>query len=254
MTTPGLRWPDPTASGGHVWRYDPITCSPLWPPRQGERQGQGRGDRRLLPPELPGADQGGDLDTHLEACCARWAEQLRGHDQTAWNGIRSAPCNRLRRLRQAPGAGHGALSRHRTVPTRFGHCEVLVYVHEVVITEVIARTRAYGKRTSSSIRCTICPCWSKRPTRWIRRLPWPWLLPPVFGDLRRARMGNRLRAGKRESVQVLRCRELLPRDVRIGGAGARRDRLRPAVKHLYGAGTLEPAAPWLLSAYPRARW
>ena len=29
---------------------------PLWPPRQGERQGQGRGDRRLLPPELPGAD------------------------------------------------------------------------------------------------------------------------------------------------------------------------------------------------------
>ena len=29
---------------------------PLWPPRQGERQGQGRGDRRLLPPELRGAD------------------------------------------------------------------------------------------------------------------------------------------------------------------------------------------------------
>ena len=28
----------------------------FWPPRQGERQGQGRGDRRLLPPELPGAD------------------------------------------------------------------------------------------------------------------------------------------------------------------------------------------------------
>ena len=24
-----------------------------------------------------------------------------------------------------------------------------------------------------SILYTICPCWSKRPTRWIRRLPWP---------------------------------------------------------------------------------
>ena len=65
-----------------------------------------------------------DLNTHLEACCAkRWAA-------TAWprpDGRRtpgtgscgsSAPSrNRLRRLRQAPGAGQfavaGALSRHR---------------------------------------------------------------------------------------------------------------------------------------------
>ena len=66
-----------------------------------------------------------DLNTHLEACCAkRWAEQLRGHDQTVGERLGTGSCgssapsrNRLRRLRQAPGAGQfavaGALSRHR---------------------------------------------------------------------------------------------------------------------------------------------
>ena len=69
-----------------------------------------------------------DLNTHLEACCAkRWAEQLRGHDQTVGERLErdravlqrlpAADPNRLRRLRQAPGAGQlavaGALSRHR---------------------------------------------------------------------------------------------------------------------------------------------
>ena len=49
-----------TASvSGHVCSasYDPITCSrtALAAPARGT-QGQGRGDRRLLPPELPGAD------------------------------------------------------------------------------------------------------------------------------------------------------------------------------------------------------
>ena len=63
-------------------------------------------------------------------------------------------------------------------------------------------------RTSSSIRCTICPCWSKKTNALDQAAPLAgWLLPPVFGDLRRlleARMGK---AGKREYVQVLRLIE-----------------------------------------------
>ena len=169
-----------------------------------------------------------DLNTHLEACCAkRWAEQLRGHDQTVGERLERdrAVLQRLPAIAydacdKRPGRVSSlSLVRYRgtdySVPTRFGHCEVLVrgYVHEVVIScaaEVIARhpafIRARGLRLRS--RCTICPCWSKRPTRWIRPAPWTGgLLPPVFGDLRRlleARMGK---AGKREYVQVLRLIE-----------------------------------------------
>ena len=182
-----------------------------------------------------------DLNTHLEACCAkRWAEQLRGHDQTVGERLERdrAVLQRLPAIAydacdKRPGRVSSlSLVRYRgtdySVPTRFGHCEVLVrgYVHEVVIScaaevtsvagslsaavrhysgawhgSAIARcwsaaistlrrrwsrsaraaeppllpgTRVHtSKRTSSSIRCTICPCWSKRSTRWIRRLPWP---------------------------------------------------------------------------------
>ena len=129
-------------------------------------------------------------------------------------------------------------SRHRLLRphtvTAIARC-VRGYVHEVVLScaaEVIARhPRSYEQEDLSSIRCTICPCWSKRPTRWIRRLPWPaGCKPPVFGDLRRlleARMGK---AGKREYVQVLRLIESFSTrrcsSRHIGGAGARRDRLR----------------------------
>ena len=134
-----------------------------------------------------------DLNTHLEACCAkRWAEQLRGHDQTVGERLERdrAVLQRLPAIAydacdKRPGRVSSlSLVRYRgtdySVPTRFGHCEVLVrgYVHEVVIScaaEVIARHPRFirARGLSSSIRCTICPCWSKRPTRWIRRLPWP---------------------------------------------------------------------------------
>ena len=93
-----------------------------------------------------------DLNTHLEACCAkRWAEQLRGHDQTvaatAWNGIvrffSAFPQSPTTPATMRPAGGSSSLSlvRYRVhrltlVPTRFRHCEVLVrgdHVHEVVI-------------------------------------------------------------------------------------------------------------------------
>ena len=98
-----------------------------------------------------------DLNTHLEACCAkRWAEQLRGHDQTVGERLERdrAVLQRLPAIAydacdKRPGRVSSlSLVRYRgtdySVPTRFGHCEVLVrgYVHEVVIScaaEVIAR-------------------------------------------------------------------------------------------------------------------
>ena len=98
-----------------------------------------------------------DLNTHLEACCAmRWAEQLRGHGQTVGERLERdrAVLQRLPAIAydacdKRPGRVSSlSLVRYRgtdySVPTRFGHCEVLVrgYVHEVVIScaaEVIAR-------------------------------------------------------------------------------------------------------------------
>ena len=80
-----------------------------------------------------------DLNTHLEACCAkRWAEQLRGHDQTVGERLERdrAVLQRLPAIAydacdKRPGRVSSlSLVRYRgtdySVPTRFGHCEVLV--------------------------------------------------------------------------------------------------------------------------------
>ena len=253
MTTPGLRWPasSVTASvSGHVCsaRIPLPVRGPLWPPRQGERQGQGRGDRRLLPPELPGADakvpELRDLNTHLEACCAkRWAEQLRGHDQTVGERLERdrAVLQRLPAIAydacdKRPGRVSSlSLVRYRgtdySVPTRFGHCEVLVrgYVHEVVIScaaEVIARhPRSYEQEDFVFDPLHYLSLLEQKTNALDQAAPLAgWLLPPVFGDLRRlleARMGKA--AGIRPGAAA--NRELLPRRCssrHIGGAGARR--------------------------------
>ena len=124
-----------------------------------------------------------------------------------------------------------------SVPTRFGHCEVLVrgYVHEVVIScaaEVIARhPRSYEQEDFVFDPLHYLSLLEQKTNALDQAAPLAgWLLPPVFGDLRRlleARMGK---AGKREYVQVLRLIESFsPRRCssrHIGGAGARRDRLR----------------------------
>ena len=143
-----------------------------------------------------------DLNTHLEACCAkRWAEQLRGHDQirrtpgTGSCGSSAPSRNRLRRLRQAPGAGQfavaGALSRHRLLrphtvrPLRGAGPR---HVHEVVIScaaEVIARAfiRARGLRLRSAALSSLL---EQKTNALDQAAPLAgWLLPPVFGDLRR---------------------------------------------------------------------
>ena len=99
-------------------------------------------------------------------------------------------------------------------PTRFGHCEVLVrgYVHEVVIScaaEVIARhPRSYEQEDFVFDPLHYLSLLEQKTNALDQAAPLAgWLLPPVFGDLRRlleARMGK---AGKREYVQVLRLIE-----------------------------------------------
>ena len=179
-----------------------------------------------------------DPDTHPEACCARrWAEQLRGHDRTAGERLErdravlqrlcAIACDACDACDKRPGRVSSlSLVRYRgtdySVPTRFGHCEVLVrgHVHEVVIScaaEVIARhPRSYGQEdfVFDPLHCLSLP--EQKTNALDQAAPLAsWLLPPVFGDLRRlpeARMGK---AGKREDVQVLRLIESFsPDDVR----------------------------------------
>ena len=168
-----------------------------------------------------------DLNTHLEACCAkRWAEQLRGHDQTVGERLERdrAALQRLPAIAydacdKRPGRVSSlSLVRYRgtdySVPTRFGHCEVLVrgYVHEVVIScaaEVIARhPRSYEQEDFVFDPLHYLSLLEQKTNALDQAAPLAgWLLPPVFGDLRRlleARMGK---AGKREYVQVLRLIE-----------------------------------------------
>ena len=122
-----------------------------------------------------------DLNTHLEACCAkRWAEQLRGHDQTVGDRLerdravlQRLPAIAYDALRQAPGrvssAVAGALSRHRLLrphtvrPLRGAGPRLCPRGgHQLRRRGDCQAPRVHtSKRTSSSIRCTICPCWSK---------------------------------------------------------------------------------------------
>ena len=151
-----------------------------------------------------------------------------------------------------------------SVPTRFGHCEVLVrgYVHEVVIScaaEVIARhPRSYEQEDFVFDPLHYLSLLEQKTNALDQAAPLAgWLLPPVFGDLRRlleARMGK---AGKREYVQVLRLIESFSLDdVRAAiseALEARRDRLRcgqapGAVPDREAAATLEPAGPSLSAA------
>ena len=138
----------------------------------------------------------------------------------AWNGIvrffsafPQSPTTPATSARGGSFAVAGALSRHRLLrphtvrPLRGAGPRLCPRGGHQLRRRGDCGTRVHtSKRTSSSIRCTICPCWSKRPTRWKGgSLGRP--LPPVFGDLRRlleARMGK---AGKREYVQVLRLIE-----------------------------------------------
>jgi len=168
-----------------------------------------------------------ELNAHLEACCRRrWTERLRGHDETI--GERLARDRAT--LQPLPAMPYDAcdkragrvsslsLVRYRgtdySVPTRFGHCEVLVrgYVHEVVIShgaEVIARhPRSYEHEDFIFEPLHYLSLLEQKSNALDQAAPLNgWELPSQFDDLRRlleARMGKK---GKREYVQVLRLLE-----------------------------------------------
>jgi transposase len=173
-----------------------------------------------------------DLNTHLEACCRRrWSEQLRGHGQTVGERLERdrAVLQRLPAIAydacdKRPGRVSSlSLVRYRgtdySVPTRFGHGEVLVrgYVHEVVIScgaEVIARhARSYEHEDFIFDPLHYLSLLERKTNALDQAAPLAgWVLPPVFTDLRRlleARMGKK---GKREYVQVLRLIETFSLD------------------------------------------
>ena len=140
----------------------------------------------------------------------------------AWNGIvrffSAFPQSPTTPAKRPGRVSSLSLVRYRgtdySVPTRFGHCEVLVrgYVHEVVIScaaEVIARhPRSYEQEDFVFDPLHYLSLLEQKTNALDQAAPLAgWLLPPVFGDLRRlleARMGK---AGKREYVQVLRLIE-----------------------------------------------
>ncbi|MBF0250114.1 MAG: hypothetical protein HQL35_05715 [Alphaproteobacteria bacterium] len=103
------------------------------------------------------------------------------------------------------------------MPTRFGHCEVLVrgYVHEVVIShgaEVIARhRRSYESEDFVFDPLHYLSLLERKSNALDQAAPLAgWHLPDAFAVLRRlleARMGGK---GKREYVQVLRLLESFP--------------------------------------------
>ena len=190
--------------------------------------------RNFLVP-MPGFRNPDGPDTHPEACCARrWAEQLRGHDQTVGERLERdrAVLQRLPAITcdacdKRPGRVSSlSLVRCRgtdySVPTRFGHCEVPVrgHVHEAVIScaaEVIARhPRSYEQEDFVFDPLHYLSLLEQKTNAPDQAAPLAGrLLPPVSGDPRRlpeARMGK---AGKREYVQVLRLiGSFSPDDVR----------------------------------------
>jgi transposase len=167
------------------------------------------------------------LNEHLRSeCLRRQEDRLRGHQETIGE--------RLVRDRQAllplPGAPYDAcekigtcvtslsLVRYRgndySVPTRYGHREVLVrgYVDEVVVScaaEVIARhRRSYEKEDLVFDPLHYLALLEQKVGALDQAAPLSgWKLPEEFSELRRlleARMGK---PGKREYVQVLRLLE-----------------------------------------------
>ena len=173
-----------------------------------------------------------DLNAHLAACCRkRWADRLRRHEQTIGERLerdrallQRLPATAYDACDKRPGRVSSlSLVRYRgtdySVPTRFGHGEVLIrgYVHEVVIScgaEVIARhPRSYEHEDFVFDPLHYLSLLERKTNALDQAAPLAgWVLPPVFADLRRlleVRMGKK---GKREYVQVLRLLETFSLD------------------------------------------
>lgn len=204
---------------------------------------------------VPVFDTFAAFNAHLADCCRkRLVEVLRGETETI--GVRLE--RDLAAFRQPLPQPYDAceklgtrvsslsLVRYRSndysVPTSFGHCDVLVrgYVHEVVIacgTEVIARhPRSYEREDFVYDPLHYLALIERKINALDQAAPLAdWVLPGEFATLRQlleARMGK---PGKREFVQVLRLMETFAID---DVAAAVRDAIQrgaigfDAVKHL----------------------
>jgi hypothetical protein len=109
-----------------------------------------------------------------------------------------------------------------SVPTAYGHREVLVqgYVYEVVI--ACAPRRSPGMlvhtsaRTSCSAHCPTLPCWSGRSERWTR--PRRWSVEATEDSQRCAGCSKRAWASwASEFVQVLRLLQVFGLDDVLAG-------------------------------------
>ena len=211
--------------------------------------------RRNFMVPVPVFDSFAALNAHLAECCAkRMAEVLRGHTETigerlvrdlvAFQQPLPPPYDACEKV----GTRVSSLSlvRYRSndysVPTRFGHCEVLVrgYVHEVVIacgTEIIARhPRSYEREDFVFDPLHYLALIEHKINALDQAAPLAdWVLPEEFATLRRVLEGRMGKPGKREFVQVLRLMETFSiEDV----AAAVRDALQrgavgfDAIKHL----------------------
>ena len=211
--------------------------------------------RRNFMVPVPVFDSFAALNAHLAACCTkRLREVLRGHTETIGERL----VRDLAALQQPLPPPYDAcekvgtrvsslsLVRYRSndysVPTRFGHCEVLVrgYVHEVVIacsTEIIARhPRSYEREDFVFDPLHYLALIERKINALDQAAPLAdWVLPEEFATLRRVLEGRMGKPGKREFVQVLRLMETFEI---IDVAAAVRDALQrgavgfDAIKHL----------------------
>ncbi|MCP5091450.1 MAG: IS21 family transposase [Gammaproteobacteria bacterium] len=168
-----------------------------------------------------------DLNAWLEEQCRRrMSDKLRGHAEM----IGERMMHDIAAFQDLPAVAYDACDKHTTrvsslslvryrsndysVPTAFGHREVLVrgYVHEVVIAcgaEIIARhPRSWDKEDFIFDPLHYLALLEQKTNAMDQAAPLAgWELPGAFATLRRlleARMGKK---GKREFVQVLRLME-----------------------------------------------
>jgi transposase len=185
--------------------------------------------RNVLVPKPVAADFGALNAMVLARCIERRGDVLRGHDRTIGERMaadlatfRRSPAAPFEPCEKRPGRVSSlSLVRYRgndySVPTRFGHREVLVkgFVDEVVIahgSEVIARhRRSYESADFVFDPLHYLALLEHKTGALDQAAPLQgWDLPDAFAELRRLLEARMAKRGRREFVQVLRLLEVFP--------------------------------------------
>jgi transposase len=185
--------------------------------------------RNFLVPKPVAADFDALNAMVLARCIERRGDVLRGHHSTIGERL-AADLAVFRRLPAAPfepcetrpgRVSSLSLVRYRgndySVPTRFGHREILVkgFVDEVVIaygSEVIARhRRSYDSADFVFDPLHYLALLEQKTGALDQAAPLQgWALPNAFAELRRLLEARMAKRGRREFVQVLRLLEVFP--------------------------------------------